>query len=172
MAIRVLTAGRSRQENAIQFVGFHAGAVLFTLFRNDIGHQNAIHSRRARVASQGFQPVLEYGIEIAEKQQRHIRLFADAFNRLQIVGHPVPVKQRPGTGALNYGPIGHRIREWYPQFDNVRTGSLQFRHQPDSGFQIGIARHDKRNECLRSAGLRVPETSFQFVAPLHMFLLW
>ena len=75
----LFAAGWSGQENAIQIAGFHAGAVLFTLFRSYIGHQNAIDSCRARVASQRFEPILEYRIEIAEKQQRHIRLFADRF---------------------------------------------------------------------------------------------
>ncbi len=68
-----------------------------------------------------------------------LRTLADFPGQLQHLLQGSPVAQSPFAGALDYRPVGHRIAEGNPEFDDVRARINGCQRDVTRGREIGIA---------------------------------
>ena len=116
-----------------------------------IDDQQTIDARARSVGAQPFASVMRDRVEIAEENQRNLRLFANIGDHRENSRERAAAGQPACGGALIGGTVGHRIGKGHTQFDQIGAARFQFQNQTPRDIEVGIAGDDVGNECAVTA---------------------
>ena len=120
--------------------------------------QDPVRPRLHRLAHKSLHAARVQRVQIREDDHRHLAGPAQLREHPEHVVHRGPVVERALAGALNRGPVGHRVAEGDPEFDHVGP---QFGESPQqvarmvqggvSGGDVGDEARPPRRRQLREA---------------------
>ena len=103
-------------------MGFSGSGTFIVFFKGHIGDDDAVHAGFLAAGKEFFSAVMEYGIEIGQKDQGNLRFLADPFDQGKDVVNARPCFQSPQVRFLDDDAFGDGIGKGDADFDEVCSG--------------------------------------------------
>jgi hypothetical protein len=153
-----IAGGRREQKNQVHAVAAHKAGERLAFLRGIIHHQHPVHARLLRLIDEAICAHRLDRIGIAHQHHRRgLIARAKLMHQCEHAVQAHPVLQGTIARALDYRAVGHRVGERHAQLDHVRARLDQRMHQRHRHAGFGIARSDKRNECLPAVSCELLE---------------
>jgi len=105
--------------DAIEAAGVEDSVVAGRFFRGQIGGEDSIVSSRCGGIGEFLEAHLQNRIEVAEENERHIRMNTNPPGKVEDSGKCGSAAQGTFTRALNGWPVGHGVAERHAELDYV-----------------------------------------------------
>src|SRR6185437_2588124 len=148
----VIGSGRGEEYRA-EIARAHGGAIFGGFFGREIGGEGAIGAGLRGGGGEFFEAHAQNRIEIAEENQRHLRLRAYATDDFDDACERGAGADGAFAGALDRGAVGHGIAEGHAEFDEAGAGLCGGKGDLHAGIERRIAGGDIGDDA-EFAGLR------------------
>mmetsp|Transcript_6582 Transcript_6582/g.15700 ORF Transcript_6582/g.15700 Transcript_6582/m.15700 type:complete len:599 (-) Transcript_6582:87-1883(-) len=140
-------AGGGDHGHDAQIMGVAVVQELAGLLGGQVHNNEPVRAGRRTLLADPLQAMGQEVVVVPHENDRHRHPLRPRFlHQLQAPPQVHPLLQRLLRGLLDGGPVGHGVREWDSQFDDVGSRRLELQHGGDGVSGLGASRGDEGHE--------------------------